>query len=350
MQCEAPDHSFASDNAAGVHPRILDAMIAANVDSADAYGADRWTARLASQFGELFGSEVGVSLCWGGTGANVVALGSILRPWEAVICPANSHVNTDECGAPEHMLGVKLIDVETPDGKLTPDIESACGGRGDEHHVQPAVVSITQSSEWGTLYSAGEIAALCDTAHRLDLLVHLDGARIANATAALGGDVRSFTMDAGVDVVSFGGTKAGMMFGEAVVFLNPNLGAQAKYVRKQNAQLCSKMRFISAQFSEMLRNNLWIELADHANRQALQLCQQVREIPGVEVVREPIVNSLFVRLPREAIDRLQQWSFFWDWDVAANEVRWMTSFQTTDTDIDRFVAGVRESLTAARAT
>lgn len=329
----------------------MDAIVAANEGSALAYGADPWTERLTGRFGELFGTDVGVALCWGGTGANVVALQAMLRPWQAVICTDSAHIAVDECGAPERFTGSKLIDVPAPDAKLRPEqISEQLHVLGDEHHVQPAVVSITQSTESGTLYSVDEVAAIADVAHAAGMLVHMDGARIANATAALGGTVealRSTTIDAGVDVISFGGTKAGMMYGEAVVFLRPGLGDDVRFIRKQSAQLPSKMRYVAAQFEALLADDLWIDLAASANAQATRLADRVGSIDGVTLTRPPEVNSVFASLDPAAIRTLQEWSFFWDWDVHRNEVRWMTSWATTDDDLGRFVAGVREATARA---
>lgn len=341
MPPDAPVSSFASDNASGVHPDVLAALGAANVGGALAYGADPWTGRARRALRELFGVPAEVYFTWGGTGANVVGLQCLLAPYEAVICPASAHINVDECGAPERFTGSKLIGLPTPDGKLRPDqIVEQLHALGDEHHVQPRVVSITQSTEMGTLYQPDEIAALVDTAHRHGLLVHLDGARIANAAAALGGDVRSFTVDAGVDVLTFGGTKNGLMYGEAVVFLTPELGRAARFVRKQAAQLPSKMRFVSAQFEALLTDDLWLRNAAHANAMAAQLADRVEGIDGVTLQRRPEVNAVFVTVPRGALEALQAWSFFWVWDEATTEVRWMTSFDTTEADIDTFADGV----------
>jgi threonine aldolase len=322
------------------------ALAAANVDHALAYGDDPWTERTTERFREVFGAPVGVCFVWGGTGANVVALQSLVRPWSAVVCTANAHIAVDECGAPERFTGAKLLAVPSVDGKLTPaDIEAAQAGRGDEHHSQATVVSVTESTECGTLYSAAELAAICETAHGFDMKVHLDGARLANAVAALDGDLRALTIDAGIDVVSFGGTKNGMMYGEAVVFCDPALGADAKFVRKQATQLPSKMRFVAAQFDALLADDLWIRNAAHANAMAVRLAAATRDIPGVTLSREPEVNSVFVRLPGDAIAKLQAESFFWTWDETVDEVRWMTSFDTTEADIDEFVATLRRVLT-----
>ena len=337
--------SFASDNASGVHPAVMDALIAANVDHALAYGDDAWTERATQHFREVLGAPVEVCFVWGGTGANVVSLQSLLQPWNAVACTATAHIAVDECGAPERFTGSKLLTFPSVDGKLTPaDVEAAQVGRGDEHHAQATVVSVTQSTECGTLYSVAELTAVCEAAHGFGMKVHLDGARLGNAVAALGCDVRALTIDAGVDVVSFGGTKNGMMYGEAVVFCDPALGANAKFIRKQATQLPSKMRFVAAQFDALLTDDLWIRNAVHANAMAQRLAAATRDIPGVTLAREPEVNSVFVRLPAERIAKLQAESFFWMWDETVDEVRWMTAFDTTEADIDTFAATVRRVL------
>jgi threonine aldolase len=337
--------SFASDNASGVHPAVMDALVAANVDHALAYGDDAWTERATQHFRDVFGAPVDVCFVWGGTGANVVSLQSLLQPWSAVVCTATAHIAVDECGAPERFTGSKLLTFPSVDGKLTPaDVEAAQAGRGDEHHAQATVVSVTQSTESGTLYSVAELTAVCEAAHGFGMKVHLDGARLSNAVAALGCDVRALTIDAGVDVVSFGGTKNGMMYGEAVVFCDPALGADAKFIRKQATQLPSKMRFVAAQFDALLTDDLWIRNAAHANAMAQRLAAATRDIPGVTLAREPQVNSVFVRLPADRIAKLQADSFFWMWDETVDEVRWMTAFDTTEADIDTFAATVRRVL------
>ncbi len=337
--------SFASDNASGVHPAVMDALVAANTDHALAYGSDVWTARATERFRTLFDAPVEVCFVWGGTGANVVALQALLQPWDAVVCCDTAHIAVDECGAPEHFTGSKLLTYPATDGKLTvADINRSQAGRGDEHHAQVTVASVTQSTESGTLYSPTELTELCTAAHGAGLRVHLDGARIANAVAALECDVRAITIDAGVDVVSFGGTKNGMMYGEAVVFLDPALATNAKFIRKQATQLPSKMRFVAAQFEALLTDDLWLRNAMHANAMARRLVGAVRDIPGVTLTREPAVNSVFVTLPHDAIARLQAESFFWPWDEAHDEVRWMTSFDTTPEDVDAFATLVLRSL------
>ena len=337
--------SFASDNASGVHPEIMDALVVANHDHALAYGSDPWTERATQRFRELFNAPVEVCFVWGGTGANVVALQSLLAPWDAVVCTEHAHIAVDECGAPERFTGAKLLTVPSANGKLTAeDVVRSQGGRGDEHHSQPTVVSVTQATECGTVYSPSELSTLCETARAHEMTVHLDGARIANAVAALGCDVRAVTTDAGVDVVSFGGTKNGMMYGEAVVFLTPELGANARFIRKQATQLPSKMRFVAAQFEALLTNDLWLRNARHANSMAVLLADAVRDIPGVSLAREPEVNGVFATLPAAAIAPLQDQSFFWMWDEAEHVVRWMTSYDTTPEDVAQFAARVRAAL------
>ncbi|MBA3604612.1 MAG: aminotransferase class I/II-fold pyridoxal phosphate-dependent enzyme [Acidimicrobiia bacterium] len=340
----APERSFASDNAAGAHPAVLDAVARANHGHALAYGDDRWTHACEDSFRELFGGEATTLLTFNGTGANVLALLALVGPAEAVICSDWSHIATDETGAPERIVGAKLIDVRTTDGKLRPEqIDGLAHQLGVQHHAQPGVVSITQSTELGTLYTADEVAALCATAHRHSMTVHMDGARIANAAAALGGDVaalRSFTVDAGVDVVTFGGTKNGLLGGEAVVFLTPELARRAPYLRKQVTQLPSKMRFIAAQFAALLADGLWLDLAATANGAATALHAATHDLPGIELGPPPLVNSVFPTLPPAVIEPLRTWCFFWDWDVSRHQVRWMTAWDTTSEDVDRFAAGV----------
>ena len=343
-----PACAFASDNAAGAHPLVLDALVRANAGHALAYGEDAWTARAVDRFRDLFGGHAQAMFVWNGTGANVMALACMIRPADSVVCSQWAHIAVDETGAPERILGAKLQTLPTTDGKIVPaQLDALRYLIGDQHHAQPGVLSITQSTELGTLYSPAEITALCETAHSMGMLVHLDGARIANATAALGGTVdalRSFTVDAGVDVVSFGGTKAGLAFGEAVVFLNSSLAARAAFIRKQVTQLPSKMRFIAAQFEALLADDLWIRLAAHANGLATRLHAATDGLPGLTYDAPPQVNSVFPTLPAALIGPLQEWCFFWDWDTSRNQVRWMTAWDTTVDDVDRFAAGVAAAL------
>lgn len=347
----APAASFASDNVAGVHPRVLAAVAEANVGHTLAYGKDPWTARAVDEMRRLFDADVDTLFVYGGTGANVLALMSMLSPAESVICAATAHINVDETGAPERLLGAKLHGVPTIDGKLRPDDVVALSAlRGAVHHVQPAVVSITQPTELGTLYSPAEVRALCDVAHAHGMLVHLDGARIGNAAAALGGSraaLRSFTVDAGVDVVSFGATKAGLMFGEAVVWLNTSLSRRAEFLRKHVTQLHSKMRFISAQYVAILEDDLLFELGARANDAARRLYDLVEGHTSLQLAGPPTVNSLFPRLAPEPRRRLQEWSFFWDWDLSRHQVRWMTAWDVSPADIDAFATGVARALAEA---
>ena len=347
---DPPTQSFASDNVAGAHPRVMDALVAANVGAATAYGDDPWTAAALARFRELFDDDVEVLLTYGGTGANVLGLQCLLAPHEAVICPAGAHINVDECGAPERFTGAKLIDLPSADGKLHPDAvrEQLVAAHG-EHHVVPRVLSISQPTEIGTLYAMDEIAALGDLAREHDLRLHVDGARIANATAALGRPVSELT-GAGVDVLSFGGTKNGLLHGEAVVFLRPELARHARFARKQAGQLASKMRFIAAQFDALLTDGLWLQTAAHANAMARRLAELVGPIPGVEVARAPEVNAVFATLAPEAIRDLQAWSPFYDWDPGAHLVRWMTSFATAEEDVERFAAGVEHAIAGFTAS
>ena len=343
----APVHSFASDNFSSAHPRYLEAITRVNDGHAMAYGGDPMTGRANELFAELSGTDVEVLFTFNGTGSNVVALASLLSPAESVVCTNWSHINVDETGAPEKILGAKLQDIERVDAKLTPsDIRSVVSALGNVHHVQPGVVSITQATELGTLYTADEIRALCEEAHSHGMRVHLDGARIANAVAALGGDAatfRSLTFGAGVDAVSFGGTKNGMLGAEAVLIRRGAGHGRAAYVRKQSTQLPSKQRYIAAQFVEAFTTDLWIETASHANAMASRLFEGLDGVPGLDLER-PQVNSLYPVLPHGTKDRLQAWSFFWDWDLSRNQVRWMTSWDTTEEDVDRFCAGVRAAL------
>jgi threonine aldolase len=344
----APLRAFASDNAAGAHPSVIEALVAANVGHALAYGSDAWTAETEARFRDLFGPQAQAFLVWNGTGANVMSLATMVQPADFVLCSEWAHIAVDEAGAPERALGAKLVTVPTADAKLQPGhIEELARFRGNMHHAQPGVVSITQSTELGTVYTADEVAALCDAAHRLEMVVHMDGARVANATAALGGTLatmRSFTVDAGVDVLSFGGTKAGLVGGEAVVYLNRDLAKRAQYVRKQVNQLPSKMRFVAAQFNALLHDDLWIRLAEQSNAMSLRLHALTSDIASVAHAGVPQVNSVFPTIPAEAIQPLQDWCFFWDWDLSRSQVRWMTSWDTSLDDIEQFAAGIRHLL------
>jgi threonine aldolase len=343
----APRNFFASDNFSGAHPRYIDAIARANEGHVMAYGGDALTKQATSLFTELCDEDVDVLFTFNGTGANIVALASLLKPADSVICTSWAHINVDETGAPEKFLGAKLQDVEAPNGKLTPEnISSLAGAIGNVHHVQPGVVSITQATELGGLYSIEEIRAICDTAHSFGMRVHLDGARISNAVAALGGDeatFRAMTFGAGVDAVSFGGTKNAMLGAEAVLLRRDVASDRSAYIRKQATQLPSKQRYAAAQFVEALSDGLWLETAAQANAMAQRLFNAVSNVPGLGI-DSPAVNSMYPVLPHEAKVRLQDWSFFWDWDMSRSQVRWMTSWDTTESDVDSFAAGVIAAL------
>jgi threonine aldolase len=337
----ARTRGFASDNYAGVLPELLEAVAAANVGHAVSYGGDAWTARVQDLFRAEFGDEATAALVFNGTGANVVALQALCRPYEACICASTAHLNVDECGAPERVAGLKLLAVDTPDGKLTPElVEPRLVRFGDEHAVQPRVISITQSTELGTLYSPEEIGELASQAHSRGMLLHVDGARLANAAAALDVPLRAITTDVGVDAVSFGGTKNGMMLGEAVVFLRSGLGGEVAFLRKQSMQLASKMRFIAAQFEALLTDDLWRRTASHANAMAARLADAVSGIAGVTVTQRVQANAVFAVLPPHATEALQEKWPFYVWDEQTGEVRWMCSWDTTPEDVESFAADV----------
>ncbi len=344
----APACAFASDNAAGAHPLVLEALVEANQGHALAYGEDRWTKRCEALFDEVFGQPVTTLLAVNGTGANVLALAGLLNQAEAVLCSDWSHINVDETGAPERVLGAKLIPLRSVAGRVdVAEVERACGALGNPHHAQPGVLSLTQSTEWGTCYTVDEIGALVEAAHARGLRVHLDGARIANAVAALGhgvGGLREMVVETGVDAISFGGTKNGLFGAEAVVFLNRDLAARGQYLRKQVNQLASKMRFISAQFCAALEDDRWLDWAGHANEMASELHRATAPLLPAGAIASPEVNSVFPVLPSEAAASLRDWCFFWDWDTTADQYRWMTAWDTTPDDISRFAAGVAHVL------
>lgn len=339
---------FASDNYSGVHPEILAALAAANGGHQVSYGEDIYTARLQEVLEQQFGSGIECFPVFNGTGANVLSLQSLLPRWGAVICASTAHINMDENGAPERIGGMKLLQVPTEDGKLTPGlIDREAWGWGDEHRAQPLVVSITQTTELGTCYTPEEVRAIADHVHAKGMKLHMDGARLANAAAHLDLPLRAFTRDAGVDILSFGGTKNGLLFGEVVVALNPEAAHGLKYLRKMNMQLASKMRFISAQFIALLDDGLWLRSAVHANAMATRLRDAVDRIDGVEPTQATESNGVFAILPEGVADRLRSEFAFYDWDAARREVRWMCSFDTTEEDIDAFVAAIRREVAAA---
>lgn len=336
---------FGSDNHAGAHPEVLAAVAAANLGHAGSYGADPWTERVQAAFRRHFGERALGFCVFNGSGANVAAIDALTGPQEAVICTDVAHMHVDECGAPERLAGTKLLTVAHRAGKLdAADVARWEARRGDEHQAQPRVVSITQATELGTVYTVEETRAIADAAHALGMYLHVDGARLANAAAALELPLAALTTDAGVDAVSFGGTKNGLLVGDAVVFCNPELGEGFAFTRKQLLQLASKMRFLSAQFEALLEGDLWLRNAGHANRMAARLAAAVDPIDGVEVSYPVEANAVFARLPAAAIEALRDAHPFYVWDEDSDEVRWMCSWDTTPEDVDTFAEAVRAAL------
>jgi threonine aldolase len=340
-------HGFASDNYAGIHPEVLAAIAAANEGHQTAYGEDVYTARLQEVMAEHFGADVEPFPVFNGTGANVIGLQSMLPRWGAVICTQTAHIHTDENGAAERVAGLKLLTVPTPDGKLTPElINREAWGWGDEHRAQPLAVSITQTTELGTAYTADEVRAIADHVHERGMTLHMDGARVSNAAAYLRKPLREFTTDAGVDLLSFGGTKNGLIFGDVIVVLNPAACEGLTYLRKLNMALASKMRFVSAQLVAILTDDLYLHSASHANAMATRLRVAVEELPGVTITQQTQSNAVFAILPPGVADRLRERFRFYDWDAITGEVRWMCAFDTTEADVDAFAAALREELVA----
>ncbi|MEU4499044.1 low specificity L-threonine aldolase [Streptomyces sp. NBC_00210] len=336
---------FASDNYAGAHPEVLAALALANGGHQVAYGGDAYTEHLQRVMHSHFGATAETFPVFNGTGANVTALQALTDRWGAVICAESAHINVDEGGAPERMGGLKLLTVPTPDGKLTPElIDRQAWGWEDEHRAMPQVVSIAQNTELGTVYTPAEIRAIVEHAHERGMKVHLDGARISNAAASLDAPMRAFTNAVGVDVITFGGTKNGMLFGEAVVVLNPDAVSHMKHLRKLSMQLASKMRFVSVQLEALLARDLWLRNARHANTMAQRLAAGVRAVDGVEILYPVQANAVFARLPHDVSARLQKRFRFYFWDEAAGDVRWMCSFDTTEDDVDAFVQALKEEM------
>ncbi len=336
---------FASDNYSGVHPKLLEAIQKANVGHAGAYGNDEYTARAVKKFKEHFGKDVDVYFVYNGTGANVLGLKMVTESYNSIICAETAHLNVDECDAPENFTGCKLLTVPTDDGKISVEkIKHLVYGFGDQHHAQPKVISITQPTELGTLYSLKEIRELADYAHKNNMLLHIDGARLSNAAASLRKSLKEITFYLGVDVLSFGGTKNGMMFGEAVIFRNKDVSKNFVYIRKQGMQLASKMRFISAQFEELLSNDLWLHNARHSNKMAAILADEVKKNPKIKITQKVQANGVFAILPRQYISKLQKEYFFYTWNEETSEVRWMCSFDTTEEDIHAFVALIQKTI------
>jgi threonine aldolase len=340
---------FASDNNAGVHPEVLHAIVGVNRGHVVGYGDDPHTRSLERLVVRHFGAGAEVFPVFNGTGANVLCLKALARSHHAVICSDLAHIHVDECGAPEASTGCKLLPLATPDGKLTPRlVEAACGGIGDQHHVQARVVSLAQSTELGTVYRPAEVRALARFAHARGMLLHMDGARISNAAASLGLTLRQATRDLGVDALSFGGTKNGLLGADAVVLFRKELVKDFKFLRKQGMQLASKMRFLSAQLSALLSNDLWRRNARQANQMARLLEALLRRIPGVRILQKVESNGVFAQIPRRAIAPLRRKYFFYTWDEAASVVRWMCSWDTTEADVRDFASVLRQVLGSLR--
>lgn len=341
-----PDHrGFASDNCAGAHPEVLEALVLANGGHVDSYGDDAYTKNLQLVFKRHFGERAEAFPVFNGTGANVVSLQAMTERWESVICASTSHLNTDECAAAERVAGIKLLPLPAPDGKIVADsLAEHAFGWDNPHRAAPRVVSISQSTELGTCYTPDEIGAVCERAHGFGMKVHIDGARLANAAATLGVGFAAFTTDVGADVVSFGGVKNGLVIGEVIVVLSPEAVRGVEHLRKSSTQLDSKMRFVSVQYETLLEGDLWLRSAAHANAMANRLEALVRSIPGVEVSRAVQANAVFARLPKDATARLQKRFHFYVWDDVTGEVRWMTAFDTTESDVDAFAAAIAEEV------
>ena len=336
---------FGSDNHSGICPEVLAAIEAANDGHALAYGDDELTARFNERIRQLFGPSSQPFLVFNGTGANMLCIDAMCRSHEAVVCAETAHINVDECGAPQRLVGCRLLTIDTPDGKLTPDlVATRLHGFGFQHHSQPKAISITQPTELGTLYSPDEIATLAHLAHQYGMFLHIDGARLANAAAALHCSFSQLTTDLGVDCLSLGGTKNGLLMGECAILLNQTLAHDTAYRRKQMTQLGSKMRYMAAQMLAYLTDDLWLRNASHSNMMAAQLGQAVASLPNLKIVYPVQANSVFAQLPRHVWKQLQQEYFFYEWDETHDVVRWMCSFDTTVDDIDRFVDRLRQLL------
>ncbi|MGI8879057.1 MAG: threonine aldolase family protein [Jatrophihabitans sp.] len=343
---DATHRGFASDNQAGVHPELLDAIAEANEGHQSSYGADAYTAHLQEVIGAHFGAGAVAFPVFNGTGANVLALQAVSPRWGAVICAETSHVNADETAAPESVAGLKVFAVPTDDGKLTTElIDRYPWAWGDEHRAQPSVVSIAQATEVGTVYTPAEIKVIADFVHEKGMVLHVDGSRLANAAAHLGTGFAAFTSDVGVDIVSFGGAKNGLLYGEAIVVPRPAghaaVTASLPFLRKLDLQLASKMRFLSAQFIALLENGLWLRSAQHANAMAARLAEQVNGVDGVQITQPVQSNGVFAKLDRAVANELRKSFDFYDWDTKTSEVRWMCAFDTTEADVDGFVAELK---------
>jgi len=339
------ERGFASDNNAGIHPDILKEIVNVNNGHTIGYGNDPYTEEAVRLFRKHLGEKAEIFFVFTGTAANVLGITGATRSWNSIITASTAHIEQDECGAPEKFSGCKVLSVDTPDGKIAPAmLKRHMHGFGFEHHSQPGVISITQATEMGTVYTPDEIKALASFAHENGLLLHMDGARISNAAVSLNLPFKDFTTDAGVDILSFGGTKNCMMFGEAVCFLKPGLSEGFKYIRKQGMQLASKMRFISAQYIAFFRNDLWKKCATHSNAMAKLLYEKVKDIDVIKVTQAVEANGVFVILPADVAENLQKHYFFYPWNEESNEYRWMTSWDTTEKDVVDFVELLKKEL------
>jgi threonine aldolase len=342
MESNSIKRGFASDNNAGVHPDVIKEILAINTGHAIGYGSDIYTDEAKSLFKKYLGESAEIFFVFNGTAANVLGLSSVTRSWNSILTVSSAHIEQDECGAPEKFTGGKVLTVETTDGKITVDmLEKHMHGFDFEHHSQPKVISITQATEMGTVYSVDEIKHISGFAHKYNMLLHMDGARLANAAVTLNLPFRTFTTDAGVDVLSFGGTKNGMMFGEAVCFLKPGLSENFKYIRKQGMQLASKMRFISAQYIAYFKNDLWKKCASNSNSMAKLLYENVKDIKGLRVTQPVQSNGIFIIMPQNIAEKVMKEYFFYPWNEKNSEYRLMTSWDTTVEDIENFVKLVK---------
>ena len=339
------NRSFGSDNHSGIHPQIIEAIKQASADFFPAYGEDDYTRETEQLFRQEFGADARVFFAFNGTGANVLCLKALTQPYNAIICADTAHIHVDECGAPERFTGCKLMAIHTPQGKLTPElVKKELKGFGFQHHAQPKVISISQATEFGTLYTPAEIGALASLAHSNDMYLHVDGSRLANASASTGISFKEYITDSGVDALSFGGTKNGLMLGEAVVLLRPELAENFLYIRKQAMQLFSKSRFVAAQYIVYLKTRLWKETATHANQMATYLASCLQDIPEVRITHPVECNAVFAIIPRTLCEKLMEKHLFYIWDEALCQVRWMCSFSTTKEDVDIFVSDLKTLL------
>jgi len=341
--------TFASDNNSGVHPEIMEAILRANTGHAVGYGEDAYTDSAIRKIKEHFGDDVEVFFVFGGTGANVISLKTVSDSFNSIVCASTAHIVTDECGAPEKFTGCKLLTIPSEDGKISAEqVDRTIRGKGDQHHSQESVVSITQATERGTVYIQSEVKEIAHIAHKHGLVLHMDGARLCNAAVKLGISLKEATADAGVDILSFGGTKNGLMYGEAVIFFNKKLAGNFKFFRKQGMQLASKMRFIAVQFEALLTNDLWRRNAEHSNKMAAMLAKEVDTIPSVKIMNKIEANSIFAALPREMIPALQEEFYFYIFDDSVPIVRWMTSYDTTEDDVYAFADAIRKAVSVHR--